>query len=173
MSRFLIPLVAFLVFIPIFLVALFRDPSEIPSPFIDEPAPAFELPTLQNPARIVSNADLEGRAVLVNIWATWCVGCREEHEFLMQLARTGAVPIIGINWRDERSKAIEWLQALGDPYEFSGFDEFNRVGIDWGVYGAPETFLVNADGIVVYKHLGPLDAATWQREFVPRLGEEG
>ena len=92
MSRFLVPLVAFLIFIPIFLVALFRDPSEIPSPFIDQPAPAFELPTLRDPARIVSNADIEGRAVLVNIWATWCVGCREEHEFLMQLARSEVVP---------------------------------------------------------------------------------
>ncbi|MEM1174539.1 MAG: DsbE family thiol:disulfide interchange protein [Pseudomonadota bacterium] len=172
MSRFLIPLVAFLIFIPIFLVALFRDPSEIPSPFIDAPAPAFELPTLRDPSRIVNNADIEGRAVLVNIWATWCVGCREEHDFLMQLARTDVVPIIGINWRDNRDDAIQWLEALGDPYEFSGFDEFNRVGIDWGVYGAPETFLVNADGVVVYKHLGPLDAATWQREFVPRLGGE-
>ncbi len=172
MSRFLIPLVAFLIFIPIFLVALFRDPSEIPSPFIDEPAPAFELPTLRNPSRIVNNADIEGRAVLVNIWATWCVGCREEHEFLMQLARSEVVPIIGINWRDNRDEALQWLEALGDPYEFSGFDEFNRVGIDWGVYGAPETFLVNEDGVVVYKHLGPLDAATWQREFVPRLDGE-
>ena len=173
MSRFLIPLVAFLIFIPIFLVALFRDPSEIPSPFIDEPAPAFELPTLRDPARIVSNADIEGRAVLVNIWATWCVGCREEHDFLMQLARSEVVPIIGINWRDNRDEALQWLQALGDPYEFSGYDELNRVGIDWGVYGAPETFLVNEDGIVVYKHLGPLDEYTWQKEFVPRLGGEG
>ena len=172
MSRFLVPLVVFLVFIPIFLVALFRDPSEIPSPFIDQPAPAFELPTLRDPARIVSNADIEGRAVLVNIWATWCVGCREEHEFLMQLARSEVVPIIGINWRDNRDDALQWLEALGDPYEFSGYDEQNLVGIDWGVYGAPETFLVNEEGVVVYKHLGPLDAATWQREFVPRLDGE-
>lgn len=173
MSRFIVPLVAFLVLIPIFVIGLKRDPAELPSPFINEPAPGFSLPTLKQPERIGRLDAYAGQAVLVNVWATWCVGCRQEHEFLMELAAQNVLPIIGINWRDNREDALRWLQALGDPYEFSGFDADGRVGIDWGVYGAPETFLVNGDGIVVYKHLGPLGPTTWAKEFLPRIEEEG
>jgi cytochrome c biogenesis protein CcmG/thiol:disulfide interchange protein DsbE len=110
---------------------------------------------------------------LVNVWATWCGGCRQEHGFLMQLARSGAIPIYGINWRDNRPEALRWLEQLGDPYEFSAFDADGRVGIDWGVYGAPETFLVSPEGIVLHKHLGPLNAAIWQEDFVPLIEAGG
>lgn len=169
MIRFLGPLIAFLVLIPIFMIGLTRDPTEVPSPFINEPAPSFQLPSLKDPMRIVGSSDYAGDYALVNVWATWCVGCREEHAFLIELAESQPIPIIGINWRDNRPDALRWLQSLGDPYAFSGFDEDGRVGIDWGVYGAPETFLIDPDGVVLYKHLGPLDRVIWEREFVSRI----
>lgn len=171
MSRFLVPLVVFLILIPIFMIGLTRDPSEVPSPFIDEQAPTFELPSLKDPNRRVGSADYQGQVALVNVWATWCVGCRQEHAFLLELAESQDIPIYGLNWRDNRADALRWLDALGDPYEFSAYDADGRVGIDWGVYGAPETFLISADGIVLYKHLGPLDEQIWQKEFLPRIGE--
>ena len=169
MSRYLLPLFVFALLIPILVIGLSRDPNELPSPFIGKPAPQFELPTLADPAVTVGTADFHGKPVLVNVWATWCVGCRQEHEFLLQLSRTGAVPIYGINWRDTRSEALRWLQQLGDPYIASADDREGRVGIDWGVYGAPETFLVGADGTVLHKHLGPLSRADWVQDFVPLL----
>ncbi len=170
MSRFLLPLGAFMILVPIFVIGLTKDPRELPSPFLNEPAPSFTLPSLTDPEQNVSSDDYAGQYALVNVWATWCVGCREEHDFLMELSRSQGVPIYGINWRDVRGDALKWLQALGDPYVASGFDEDGRVGIDWGVYGAPETFLVSADGVVLHKHLGPLDATTWERDFVPKIG---
>lgn len=169
MSRYLLPLIVFAILIPVFVIGLGRNPNELPSPFIGKPAPEFVLPTLKDPAQSVGTDSFAGETVLVNVWATWCVGCRQEHEFLMALSRSDAIPIYGINWRDTRAEALRWLQQLGDPYEASGDDSDGRVGIDWGVYGAPETFLVGADGTVLHKHLGPLDRAAWERDFVPLL----
>lgn len=169
MSRYLIPLVAFLVLIPIFVIGLGRDPGELPSPFIGKPAPDFSLPTVLDPQKSVGSNDFAGKAALVNVWATWCVGCRQEHEFLLSLMRTGEIPIYGINWRDDRAEATRWLQQLGNPYVASGDDRDGAVGIDWGVYGAPETFLVASDGTVLHKHLGPLTRAAWESDFVPLL----
>jgi len=146
-----------------------RDIKALPSPFIGKPAPQFELPTLQDPQTTIGSADLAGRVVLVNVWATWCVGCRQEHGFLMELAASGAIPIYGINWRDTRAEALRWLERLGNPYVANGDDRDGRVGIDWGVYAAPETFLVAADGTVLHKHLGPLSRAAWEQDFVPVL----
>ena len=171
--RFAIPIVVFLLLVVIFSFGLFNDPRELPSPFLGEPAPAFEVESLTEPGRIVGSADYAGKMALVNVWATWCGGCRQEHPFLMQLARTNAIQIYGINWRDNREEALRWLQQLGDPYEFSAFDADGRVGIDWGVYGAPETFLVSPEGIVLHKHLGPLTAASWQEDFVPLIEAGG
>jgi cytochrome c biogenesis protein CcmG/thiol:disulfide interchange protein DsbE len=169
MFRYLLPLIVFAILIPVFVIGLGRNPNELPSPFIGKPAPEFVLPTLKDPAQSVGTESFAGETVLVNVWATWCVGCRQEHEFLMALSRSNAIPIYGINWRDTRAEALSWLQQLGDPYEASGDDRDGRVGIDWGVYGAPETFLVGADGKVLHKHLGPLNRATWERDFVPLL----
>ncbi len=169
MNRYLLPLVGVLILIPFFVLGLQNDPRALPSQFIDKPAPRFSLPTLKDPGRTISAANLVGQSTLVNIWATWCVGCRQEHQFLMELADTKELPIVGINWRDDRDSALRWLAQLGDPYEYSGADLDGRVGIDWGVYGAPESFLVNAEGIVVYRHAGPLDWTIWRREFEPRL----
>ena len=172
MNRFLLPLVAVVVFIPILILGLNTDPRKLPSPYIGKPAPQFELPGLKDPSITVTTASLEGRMTLVNIWATWCVGCRAEHQYLMQLAQRGTIPIYGINWRDSRKQALDWLEQLGDPYVVSGFDADARVGIDWGAYGAPESFLVNPQGIVLYRFAGPLNQAIWEREFQPRILED-
>jgi cytochrome c biogenesis protein CcmG/thiol:disulfide interchange protein DsbE len=111
--------------------------------------------------------------VLLNVWATWCPGCRQEHDFLLQLAREAVLPIYGLNWRDNRPEATRWLEVLGNPYVASAFDEEGRVGIDWGVYGAPETFLIDANGIVVHKHIAPLTREIWERDFVPLISAAG
>jgi len=169
MSRYIFPAVTVLLLIPFLLIGLTKDPSQLPSPFIGKAAPAFDLPSLTRPEQRVGSASYAGRIALVNIWATWCVGCRQEHEFLLRLAAQEVIPIYGINWRDNRDDAQRWLQQLGDPYVDSGFDVDGRVGIEWGAYGAPETFLISADGTVLYKHLGPLDTMTWDKVFMPLL----
>lgn len=169
MTRYIVPIVAFLILIPVLMIGLTKDPSVVPSPFIDKAAPIFDLPSLTNPEQRVGSASFAGQMVLVNIWATWCVGCRQEHEFLMQLSRQDIIPIYAINWRDNRDDALRWLRELGDPYVASGSDTDARVGIDWGAYGAPETFLVSADGIVLYKHLGPLNWTIWENTFMPLI----
>ncbi len=171
MNRYFLPLIAALILIPIMILGLRSDPSALPSQYIGKPAPEFNLPTLRDAEKNISTADLRGQISLVNIWATWCAGCRAEHPFLMQLSRENTVPIYAINWRDNREDALRWLGQLGDPYVASGFDEDGRVGIDWGAYGAPETFLLNAQGYVVYRYTGPLSRAMWNQEFVPRIAE--
>ncbi len=172
MSRFLIPLVIFTFLVSIFAVALSRDPTELndlPSPLLDKQAPQFDLPSLTDPTQRVSSENYKGELALINVWATWCPGCRQEHNFLLQLAKTDIIPIYSLNWRDTAPEARRWLAQLGDPYVATAFDEDGRVGIDWGVYGAPETFLIAADGTVLYKQLGPLSWGLWEENFVPLL----
>ena len=171
MNRYHVILVAFLMLLGLFVATLERDISEIPSPLIDNPAPQYELPSVKDPLKTVGSADYAGQLVLVNIWATWCVGCRQEHQFLNELAARNIIPIYGINWRDQRDGALEWLERLGDPYVASAYDVDGRVGIDWGVYGAPETFLVSPDGNVIHKYIGPLHETAWQNEFMPLIDE--
>lgn len=174
MSRYLLPLVAVIGLILFLVIGLKRgDPRALPSPYIGKPAPEFELPTLKDPEQTIGSKDLDGQLALVNVWATWCVGCRAEHPFLLELEANDTIPIYGINWRDTRPEALRWIQQLGDPYIASGFDGNGRVGIDWGVYGAPETFLVSAEGVVLHKHLGPLDRASWESDFLPLINGEG
>jgi cytochrome c biogenesis protein CcmG/thiol:disulfide interchange protein DsbE len=174
MSRYVLPLLAVIVLIAFLVIGLTRgDPRALPSPYIGKPAPEFELPTLKDASVTVGSEDFRGQLILVNVWATWCVQCRVEHQFLMDLAASGTIPIYGINWRDTRPEALRWLQQLGDPYIASGFDVDGVVGIDWGVYGAPESFLVSADGVVLYKQLGPLSQDIWEREFVPLMASGG
>jgi cytochrome c biogenesis protein CcmG/thiol:disulfide interchange protein DsbE len=172
MARYLAPLVILVIMIGIFIVGLQRDPTILPSPFLDKPAPQFDLPRLKNLDERVSSSDYAGKVALVNVWATWCVGCRQEHAFLLQLAAEKTVPIYGLNWRDRRQDALEWLEQLGDPYVACAYDADGRVGIDWGVYGAPETFLISKDGRVLHKHLGPLSSLLWERDFVPLINAE-
>ncbi len=173
MSRFLIPLLIFASLIAVFVVGLGRDPSELPSPLLEKPAPQFDLPSLLDPEQRVTTQDISGEVSLVNVWATWCVGCRQEHNFLLQLSKADVLPIYGLNWRDNGPEARRWLQQLGDPYVATAYDQDGRVGIDWGVYGAPETFLIGADGTVLYKHLGPLSWGLWEENFVPLLKAQG
>ena len=169
MTRFLLPVGAFVLLVVVLSIGLTKDPSRLPSPFIGKPAPEFELPSLTEPERRVGSATYAGRVALLNVWATWCPGCRQEHPFLLELAAEGQVPIFGLNWRDNRPDALRWLEVLGDPYIVSAYDEDGRVGIDWGVYGAPETFLIDAKGTVIHKHIAPLTREIWDNEFVPLI----
>ena len=175
MWRYFAPLVIFVLLLLMFVKGLDpeRDVNALPSPFLGNAAPQFELPSLTDASRTVSNADFGNDMTLVNVWATWCVGCRQEHDFLLQLAESGTIRIYGLNWRDNQTEARRWLQELGDPYVDSAYDEDGRAGINWGVYGAPETFLIGADGTVLYKHLGPLSWPLWQKHFVPLLEAAG
>lgn len=171
MWRYLIPVTVLAVLAVFFARGLWLDPTYIPSPLIGKPAPEFSLPALENPEQIVSASDLEGQMALFNVWATWCVGCRQEHGFLMELSNSRQVPIYGLNWRDEREAALDWLDRLGNPYEATAFDHEGQVAVEWGVYGAPETFLVDRDGTVLHKHIGPLTASHWRNDFVPIIEE--
>ena len=172
MARYIALLVAFVIMLGIFVAGLQRDPTKLPSVLIDKPVPEYELPRVKDPLATTGNADYAGQLALVNIWATWCVGCRQEHAYLMELAAREEIPIYGIDWRDQRQEALAFLERLGDPYVASAYDEDGRVGMDWGVYGAPETYLVSADGIVLYKHIAPMTEDVWQREFVPRIAAQ-
>jgi len=174
MFRFIAPLIFLAVLVGFFIKGLDpeRDLNRLPSPFLDKPAPQMDLPRLKNTSERITSAEYAGELVLVNVWATWCVGCRQEHQYLNELAQEGIVPIYGLNWRDRREDAISWLSQLGDPYVASGYDADGRVGIDWGVYGAPETFLIGKDGRVLHKHLGPLNAFLWERDFMPHIRTE-
>jgi cytochrome c biogenesis protein CcmG/thiol:disulfide interchange protein DsbE len=171
--RFLLPAVAFAVLVVFFVVGLQRDPGTLPSPFIGKPAPAFSLESLGDAAWRVGSADFTGRPWLLNVWATWCAECRVEHGALLAIARENRVPIMGLNSWDDRSLALGWLAQLGNPYVSVAFDPDGRTAIDWGVYGAPETFLIGADGRVLKKHVGALTMDIWQQEFVPLLPAEG
>lgn len=166
-----VPIVIFAAIGALFLIGLGKDPTYIPSPLLGRHAPEYELPTLTDPERTTGTDDLLGQVSLVNVWATWCPGCRDEHPYLVELARQDIVPIYGVNWRDDRAAALQWLNTLGNPYVASAFDADGGVAIDWGVYGAPETFLVGPDGTVLYKHIAPLTPRVWEREFLPRIIE--
>jgi cytochrome c biogenesis protein CcmG/thiol:disulfide interchange protein DsbE len=173
--RYLLPLALFLALAALLYVGLGLDPRKVPSPLIDKPAPQFSLTRLKDPAATLGSTDLAGKVTLLNVWATWCVACRSEHPVLMQLARTGQVDIYGLNYKDERPKAIEWLQRFGDPYLANAFDADGRVGIDWGVYGTPETFVIDRQGVIRHKHIGPLTVEIVRDEILPlvkRLQEE-
>ena len=158
-----IPLAVFAV-IAVFLgVGLTLKPREVPSPLIDKPAPAFTLSQLHAADRTISTESLRGQVYLLNVWASWCGSCRVEHPVLMDLARSGRIPIYGLNYKDGRDAGIGWLARNGDPYVASAFDGEGRVAIDFGVYGAPETFLVDAAGTIRFKHIGPLTPEVVER----------
>ena len=166
-----IPLAVFAV-IAVFLgVGLTLKPREVPSPLIDKPAPAFTLTQLHAPDRAISPEALRGQVYLLNVWASWCGSCRVEHPVLMDLARSGRLPVYGLNYKDGREAGIGWLARHGDPYVASAFDGDGRVAIDYGVYGAPETFLVDAQGTIRFKHIGPLTQDIVERKLLPLARE--
>ena len=156
MTRYLLPLGVVIVLFGFLAVGLNLNPREVPSPLIDKPAPDFTLPALSNPQNNLSRSDLVQEVSLFNVWASWCVACREEHPVLMELARQDKVKIYGLNYKDLREDALRWLKQFGDPYVESAQDLEGQVGIDWGVYGVPETFIVDRQGSIRYKHIGPV-----------------
>ncbi|MCK9283259.1 MAG: DsbE family thiol:disulfide interchange protein [Rhodocyclaceae bacterium] len=169
MRRFLFPLVAFLILIGFFAAGLRLNPREVPSPLIGKPAPAFRLTQLHNPGASISPEDMKGKVWLLNVWASWCVSCRQEHPVLLQYSQT--LPIVGLDYKDERAAGIAWLKDLGDPYLMSAFDSDGRVGIDYGVYGVPETFVIDKQGVVRYKHIGPLTPTALEKNILPLVKE--
>jgi cytochrome c biogenesis protein CcmG, thiol:disulfide interchange protein DsbE len=171
LNRFLLPLGVFALLVVVLAIGIKRAPEKgaIASPLIGRPAPAFNLPLLTDASRRFDSSTLRGRPYLLNVWATWCAECRVEHDVLLEIQRSGLVPIIGLDWQDEDAQALEWLRQLGNPYALVLVDRDSRAAIDWGVYGAPETFLVDAKGIVVYKHVGALSREVWTSELMPRL----
>jgi cytochrome c biogenesis protein CcmG/thiol:disulfide interchange protein DsbE len=169
--RWSIPFAIFVVLVAFLYVGLSRDPREVPSPLLDKPAPAFALSQLHDPASKLSNAELKGKVWLLNVWASWCVSCREEHPLLMQLAASKIVPVYGLDYKDKPDAGRAWLAQNGNPYTASVVDLDGRVGIDYGVYGVPETFLIDKQGVVRYKQIGPLTVESLQQKILPLVRE--
>lgn len=167
--RALIPLIAFLVLVIFLAIGLTRDPKKIPSPLIGKPAPEFVLPAVLQPTQKVSHTDFLGKVAIFNVWASWCVACREEHPLMVAFAKSHHTPVYGLNYKDQRSDAIRWLQAFGNPYVNSAYDVTGTVGIDWGVYGVPETFLIDKKGIIRYKQIGPVTEDIINNEILPLI----
>ena len=167
MFRYLIPLFIFIALSVVLFVGLGGNPRDVPSQFIDKPAPQFELPRLYQPDETLSRDGNLGKVWLLNVWASWCVSCRQEHPVLMQLAKTGLVPIYGLNYKDERDAAITWLEDFGNPYVASGHDYKGRVGVDYGVYGVPETYIIDKQGVIRHKITGPVTMDAVQNEILP------
>jgi cytochrome c biogenesis protein CcmG/thiol:disulfide interchange protein DsbE len=165
----LLPLVLFIGLVAFLLIGLRRDPHEIPSPLINKPAPAFQLKQLQDPTKTFSAAEMQGKVWLLNFWGTWCVACRDEHPLLVQYSKTAAVPIYGVDYKDERATALQLLEEEGNPYTLTASDPEGRLSIDYGVYGAPETFLIDRNGVIRYTQIGPITEEAWQKEILPRV----
>jgi cytochrome c biogenesis protein CcmG, thiol:disulfide interchange protein DsbE len=173
LNRFILPLSIFVLLVIVLAVGIKRAPQKgiIASPLIGKPAPTFELPQLGD-GKPFTNASLKGQWYVLHVWGTWCPECRIEHPLLLEIKRAGAMPLIGLNWRDDDALATEWLTQLGNPFDVVPVDREGRVAIDWGVYGAPETFLVNPQGIVVHKNVGAMSREVWERDFLSHLPAE-
>ena len=169
MNKFLLlPLVLFIALVGFLLIGLYRDPHEVPSPLINKPAPDFKLSQLRAPNKTFSSQEMRGKVWVLNFWGTWCVACREEHPLLLEYAKTGAVPILGVDYKDERTAAMQMLDEEGDPYTLTVSDPDGRVSIDYGVYGAPESYLIDRNGVIRFKQIGPITQDVWQKEILPR-----
>lgn len=171
MVRYLAPLAIFLVLAGFLWKGLSLDPRSVPSPLVGKPAPQFDLEQLHQAGQTISRDSNLGKVWLLNVWASWCVSCRQEHPVFMQLARTGIVPIYGLNYKDERQDAIQWLDDFGNPYAVSGHDHSGRVGVDYGVYGVPETYVIDKQGVIRYKHTGPVSTQAVQEIILPLVRE--
>lgn len=168
--KLFIPLILFVAMTGLFFVVLLDeeyDPQSLPSALIDKPMPVFQLPSLQDNSRTLTVEDLKGEVALLNVWATWCPTCRVEHPYLNRLAAQEGMAIYGLNYKDESAAARQWLAKLGNPYRFNIVDAEGRLGLDLGVYGAPETYLLDADGVIRFKHVGVVDEQVWQEKFKP------
>jgi cytochrome c biogenesis protein CcmG, thiol:disulfide interchange protein DsbE len=163
------PLVGFAILVAFLFVGLYRDPREVPSPLVDRPAPAFALQDLHRPGQKVATADFKGQVWLLNVWASWCVSCRVEHPLLVEMSKKNLVPIVGLNYKDRRDDGIAWLKKFGDPYALSAYDVEGRVGIDYGVYGVPETFVIDKAGVIRYKQIGPITPEALEKTLLPLI----
>lgn len=171
MLKYIIPLILFIVLAVFLALGLKGKPGEIPSPLLNKPAPAFSAPKLNAPNEKLSPADLKGKVWLFNVWASWCVSCRAEHPVINQLAQQQVAIVVGLNYKDDPDAAKKWLETLGNPYNDSVMDADGRIGIDWGVYGVPETFVMDKQGIVRYKHTGPVTEEDVQNTFLPLIAK--
>ena len=169
--RFLIPLAIFIVLAGFLFRGLFLNPREVPSPLIGKPAPQFSLAQLHQEDQMFAPQQMQGQVWLLNVWASWCVACRQEHPLLVELARGKAVPIVGLNYKDKPDEAKGWLAKLGDPYDLSVKDRDGRVGIEYGVYGVPETFLIDKNGVIRLKQIGPITEEVWTKKMLPMIEE--
>ncbi len=167
--RFLIPLAVFVVMVVFLGRGLVLDPSKVPSPLIDKPAPRIDLSELHNPGARFKSDTMLGQVWLLNVWASWCVSCRQEHPVLVDLSRRHLVPIYGLNYKDTRPDAVRWLRERGNPYDISAFDNDGRVGMDYGVYGVPETYVIDKKGIIRYKQIGPISPSVLNDQILPLI----
>lgn len=171
MKRFLLPLGIFIGLLVFLAVGLRLNPRDIPSPFIGKPAPDFRLAQLHDPEKTIAARDMTGKVWVLNVWASWCVSCRAEHPVLMDFAKSGIVPVVGLNYKDAREEGIQWLREFGNPYLLSAFDNEGRVGIDYGVYGVPETFVIDRQGVIRMKFTGPLTKEAVSQKLLPLIEE--
>jgi cytochrome c biogenesis protein CcmG/thiol:disulfide interchange protein DsbE len=169
--RLFIPLILFLLLVIFLAVGLSRDPREVPSPLIGKPAPTFEIGQLAEPQKMFSPESMKGRVWMLNVWASWCVACREEHPLLMEFSKTKTLPIIGLDYKDQRADAITMLSREGNPYTLSAFDGDGHVGIDYGVYGVPETYIIDKAGVIRYKNIGPITPEILREKMTPLITE--
>ena len=169
----LLPLALFLALVAFLLIGLRRDPHEVPSPLINKPAPSFKLPQLDEASKTFSPQDMRGKVWLLNFWGTWCIACREEHPMLLEYAKANVIPIYGVDYKysndtsDERASAVQFLAESGNPYTLTLYDADGRISIDYGVYGAPESFLIDRNGVIRFKQIGPITPDVWQNKIVP------
>jgi cytochrome c biogenesis protein CcmG/thiol:disulfide interchange protein DsbE len=170
-AKFLIPLILFVILVGFLAVGLNRDPQEIPSPLIGKQAPAFELPQLADPQKNFSPESMKGKPWILNVWASWCAACRDEHPVLVELSKLQVAPIIGLDYKDKRDNAMTMLTLQGNPYLLSAFDANGRVGIDYGVYGVPETYVIDKTGIIRFKHIGPITMELLRNKIIPLLDQ--
>jgi len=171
MNKKFIPLIVFGVLVVFLAIGLTRDPREIPSPLVGKPAPSFTAPVLAGNGLMFSNQDMLGKVWLLNTWASWCVACRQEHPLLVEFAKTKMIPIIGLDYKDKDADGLQWLARWGNPYDVSITDADGRIGIDFGVYGVPESFLIDQKGIVRYKQIGPFTEEAIRDKLIPMIQE--
>ena len=171
MNRFVIPLALFIVLLGFLAVGLNRDPREVPSPLVGKPAPAFEVPQLVAPDKTFAPKEMLGKVWLLNVWASWCVSCRQEHPVLVEYAKKDSITVVGLDYKDQRIDGMRWLKQFGDPYVLSAFDADGRVGIDYGVYGVPETYLIDKAGTIRYKQIGPITPEVMEKKILPMMKE--
>lgn len=171
MMRFILPFIVFIVLAVFLFKGLSLDPREVPSPLVGKPAPVFSLPQLHAPAKQFSTLDMKGKVWLLNVWASWCVSCVQEHPVLLELSRQNIVPIYGLDYKDKSADALAWLDRGGNPYVLTASDTEGRVGIDYGVYGVPETYVIDKQGVIQYKQIGPVTPQNLREKILPLVAE--